>query len=149
MIDREKAEAQLRQAQKMEAVGQLTGGIAHDFNNMLAVVVGGLELAQRWLPDTPEKAQRHLANALDGANRAADLTRRLLTFARSDTARPEMTPVDECIASFAQLIARTIGHRIALTPHLQADAQIGRASGRERGCQDVSIAVVDVHIKKN
>src|SRR3546814_4940613 len=85
MIDREKAEAQLRQAQKMEAVGQLTGGIAHDFNNMLAVVVGGLELAQRWLPDTPEKAQRHLANALDGANRAADLTRRLLTRSEEHT----------------------------------------------------------------
>ena len=120
MTDREAAEAQLRQAQKMEAVGQLTGGIAHDFNNMLAVVVGGLELAQRWLPDTPEKAQRHLANALDGANRAADLTRRLLTFARSEPARPEMTPVDECIASFAQLIERTIGDRIALTLDLQA-----------------------------
>src|SRR3546814_7879687 len=83
MIDREKAEAQLRQAQKMEAVGQLTGGIAHDFNNMLAVVVGGLELAQRWLPDTPEKAQRHLANALAGAHRAAHLTRRPLPFART------------------------------------------------------------------
>ena len=121
MTDREAAEAQLRQAQKMEAVGQLTGGIAHDFNNMLAVVVGGLELAQRWLPDTPEKAQRHLANALDGANRAADLTRRLLTFARSEPARPEMTPVDECIASFAQLIERTIGDRIALTLDLQAE----------------------------
>ena len=129
MIDREKAEAQLRQAQKMEAVGQLTGGIAHDFNNMLAVVVGGLELAQRWLPDTPEKAQRHLANALDGANRAADLTRRLLTFARSEPARPEMTPIDECIASFAQLIERTIGDRIALTLDLQAE---GRACWIDR-----------------
>ena len=121
MTDREAAEAQLRQAQKMEAVGQLTGGIAPDFNTMLAVVVGGLELAQRWLPDTPEKAQRHLANALDGANRAADLTRRLLTFARSEPARPEMTPIDECIASFAQLIERTIGDRIALTLDLQAE----------------------------
>ncbi|SBV34108.1 Periplasmic sensor hybrid histidine kinase [uncultured Sphingopyxis sp.] len=120
MSDREAAEAQLRQAQKMEAVGQLTGGIAHDFNNMLAVVVGGLELAQRWLPDTPDKAQRHLANALDGANRAADLTRRLLTFARSEPARPEMTPIDACIASFAQLLERTIGDRIALTLDLRA-----------------------------
>ncbi len=121
MNERETAEAQLRQAQKMEAVGQLTGGIAHDFNNMLAVVVGGLELAQRWLPGKPEKAQRHLSNALDGANRAADLTRRLLTFARAEPARPEMTPIDECIASFAQLIERTIGDRIALTLDLQAD----------------------------
>lgn len=122
MNERETAEAQLRQAQKMEAVGQLTGGIAHDFNNMLAVVVGGLELAQRWLPGKPEKAQRHLSNALDGANRAADLTRRLLTFARAEPARPEMTPIDECIASFAQLIERTIGDRIALTLDLQADS---------------------------
>ncbi len=121
MTEREAAEAQLRQAQKMEAVGQLTGGIAHDFNNMLAVVVGGLELAQRWLPDTPEKAERHLANALDGANRAADLTRRLLTFARSEPARPEITAVDDCIASFAELIERTIGDRIALTLDLNAD----------------------------
>ena len=117
MTEREAAEAQLRQAQKMEAVGQLTGGIAHDFNNMLAVVVGGLELAQR----SPEKASRHLANALDGANRAADLTRRLLTFARSEPARPEMTPMDECITSFSELIERTIGDRIALTLDLQAD----------------------------
>ena len=121
MTEREAAEAQLRQAQKMEAVGQLTGGIAHDFNNMLAVVVGGLELAQRWLPGTPEKAERHLANALDGANRAADLTRRLLTFARSEPARPERTVVDDCIASFAELIERTMGDRIALTLDLHAD----------------------------
>lgn len=125
MIEREAAEAQLRQAQKMEAVGQLTGGIAHDFNNMLAVVVGGLELAQR----APEKASRHLANALDGANRAADLTRRLLTFARSEPARPEMVTVDECITGFAELIERTIGDRIALTLDLQA---AGRACWVDR-----------------
>ncbi len=120
MTERAAAEAQLRQAQKMEAVGQLTGGIAHDFNNMLAVVVGGLELAQRWLPGEPEKAERHLSNALDGANRAADLTRRLLTFARSEPARPEMTDIDACIAGFAELIERTMGDRIALTLDLQA-----------------------------
>ena len=122
MAEREAAEAQLRQAQKMEAVGQLTGGIAHDFNNMLAVVFGGLELAERWLPGQPEKAQRHLANALDGANRAADLTRRLLTFARAEPARPEMTAIDESIGSFAPLIERTIGDRIALTLDLDAAA---------------------------
>ncbi len=104
----------------MEAVGQLTGGIAHDFNNMLAVVVGGLELAQRWLADAPDKAQRHIHNALDGANRAADLTRRLLAFARSEPARPEMMVVDDSIAAFAELIERTIGDRIALTLDLQA-----------------------------
>ena len=115
MGERAAAEAQLRQAQKMEAVGQLTGGIAHDFNNMLAVVVGGLELAQRLVATAPDKAQRHLSNAMDGANRAADLTRRLLTFARSEPARPEMMPVDACITSFAELIERTIGDRIALT----------------------------------
>jgi signal transduction histidine kinase len=111
------AEAQLRQAQKMEAVGQLTGGIAHDFNNMLAVVVGGLELAQR----SPEKASRHLANALDGANRAADLTRRLLTFARSEPARPEITRSTSASSGFSELIERTIGDRIALTLDLQAE----------------------------
>lgn len=120
MSERVAAEAQLRQAQKMEAVGQLTGGIAHDFNNMLAVVVGGLELAQRWLHGEPDKAKRHLANALDGANRAADLTRRLLAFARSESARPEMTQIDACITGFAELIERTIGDRIALTLDLEA-----------------------------
>ncbi|UNU43790.1 response regulator [Sphingopyxis sp. YF1] len=120
MADRAAAEAQLRQAQKMEAVGQLTGGIAHDFNNMLAVVVGGLELAQRVIASAPEKAQRHLSNAMDGANRAADLTRRLLAFARSEPARPEMLVVDDSITAFAELIERTIGDRIALTLDLGA-----------------------------
>lgn len=121
MADRAHAEAQLRHAQKMDAIGQLTGGIAHDFNNMLAVVVGGLELASRWLTDAPDKARRHIDNAQDGANRAADLTRRLLTFARSEPARPEMVAVDTVIAEFSDLIERTLGDRMNLTLELESD----------------------------
>jgi C4-dicarboxylate-specific signal transduction histidine kinase len=69
--ERAAAEAQLRQVQKMEAVGQLTGGIAHDFNNMLAVVVGGLDLARRKLHGPRREVEFHLDNAMEGATRAA------------------------------------------------------------------------------
>ncbi|MFL6842684.1 MAG: histidine kinase, partial [Sphingomicrobium sp.] len=86
--EREAAEAQLRQVQKMEAVGQLTGGIAHDFNNMLAVVVGGSDLAQRRLNGPRREILMHLQNAMEGATRAAALTRRLLSFARSEPLLP-------------------------------------------------------------
>jgi signal transduction histidine kinase len=120
--ERTGAEAKLRQAQKMEAVGQLTGGIAHDFNNMLAVVVGGIELAQRWMIDAPDKAARHLASALDGAGRASDLTRRLLTFARAEPARPEILALDAVVTGFADFIGRTIGDRIALKLSLNCGA---------------------------
>jgi len=90
--EREVAEAKLRQAQKMDAVGQLTGGIAHDFNNMLAVVLGGVELARRQIENDPREAARHLDNAMEGAHRAAALTRQLLAFSRSESLAPE--PVD-------------------------------------------------------
>ena len=88
-VERHAAEAQLRQVQKMEAVGQLTGGIAHDFNNMLAVVVGGIDLARRRLSGPRSEVQMHLTNAMEGATRAAALTRRLLSFARSEPLLPE------------------------------------------------------------
>ena len=99
--------------QKMEAVGQLTGGIAHDFNNMLAVVVGGLELARRRLP-TGHTAAEHIDRALDGASRAAALTRRLLGFARAEPLLPEH--VDPCalIAGMSELIDRSLGERVAV-----------------------------------
>jgi signal transduction histidine kinase len=109
--DRAKAEESLRQMQKMEAVGQLTGGIAHDFNNMLAVVVGGLELARRRVADEPE-AVRHLDNALEGAERAAALTRRLLAFARAEPHMPEAQSPDGVVTGMVDLVDRAIGDQI-------------------------------------
>lgn len=109
--DRAKVEESLRQMQKMEAVGQLTGGIAHDFNNMLAVVVGGLELARRRVEDAPD-AVRHLDNALEGANRAAALTRRLLAFARSEPHMPEAQTPDGIVTGMVDLVDRAIGDQI-------------------------------------
>ena len=110
--EREAAEAQLRQVQKMEAVGQLTGGIAHDFNNMLAVVVGGVDLAQRRLNGPRREVLMHLQNAMEGATRAAALTRRLLSFARSEPLLPERVDSKELIAGMSDLLDRTLGERI-------------------------------------
>jgi signal transduction histidine kinase/CheY-like chemotaxis protein len=110
--ERAAAEAQLRQVQKMEAVGQLTGGIAHDFNNMLAVVVGGLDLAKRRVGSRDVEAGRHLDNAMEGATRAAALTRRLLAFARAEPLLPEGVNAGVLIGGMSDLLDRTIGERI-------------------------------------
>ncbi len=110
--ERAAAEAQLRQVQKMEAVGQLTGGIAHDFNNMLAVIVGGLDLARRKLHGPRRDVEFHLDNAPEGANRPAALTRRLLAFARAEPLLPEGVAPAELIENMLDLVDRTIGERI-------------------------------------
>jgi signal transduction histidine kinase/ActR/RegA family two-component response regulator len=110
--EREAAEAQLRQVQKMEAVGQLTGGIAHDFNNMLAVVVGGIDLALRRLNGPRREVMTHLNNAMEGATRAAALTRRLLSFARSEPLLPERVDSEELIGGMSDLLDRTLGEQI-------------------------------------
>ena len=102
-------EARLRQVQKMEAVGQLTGGIAHDFNNMLAVVQSGIELAERHLPAHADQAARHLDSALDGVDRAAALTRRLLAFAREKAINPEPIDAATLFADIQDMIVRTLG----------------------------------------
>ena len=112
--EREAAEAQLRQVQKMEAVGQLTGGIAHDFNNMLAVVVGGIDLALRRLNGPRREVMMHLNNAMEGATRDAALTRRLLSFARSEPLLPERVDPAELIRGMSDLLDRTLGERIVI-----------------------------------
>jgi signal transduction histidine kinase/CheY-like chemotaxis protein len=113
--ERAAAEAQLRQVQKMEAVGQLTGGIAHDFNNMLAVVVGGLDLARRKLRSSKREVEFHLDNAMEGATRAAALTRRLLAFARAEPLVPVSTAPAALVEGMLDLVDRTIGERISVS----------------------------------
>jgi len=120
--DREAAEAQLRQVQKMEAVGQLTGGIAHDFNNMLAVVVGGIDLALRRLNGPRREVMMHLNNAMEGATRAAALTRRLLSFARSEPLLPERVDGNELIGGMSDLLDRTLGEQIRVEVDLASGA---------------------------
>src|SRR4051812_36147484 len=119
--EREAAEAQLRQVQKMEAVGQLTGGIAHDFNNMLAVVVGGIDLGLRRLNGPRREVMIHLNNAMEGATRAAALTRRLLSFARSEPLMPERVDSNELISGMSDLLDRTLGERIRVQVDLGSD----------------------------
>ena len=113
-------EAKLRQIQKMEAVGQLTGGIAHDFNNMLAVVLGGLELARRSVAADPMAARRHIDSATEGANRAAALTRRLLAFSREDSLKPETIEAAALVAGMSDLLDRTLGDAITLVTRDEA-----------------------------
>ncbi len=117
------AEETLRQAQKMEAVGQLTGGIAHDFNNMLQGVTGGLDMAQRRIAEgRAADALRYLGAAKEAAGRAGALTRRLLAFARRQ--RLEAKPVDPeaLIAGLAELIRRTVGPAITVELRLEEGA---------------------------
>ena len=120
--EREAAEAQLRHIQKMEAVGQLTGGIAHDFNNMLAVVVGGIDLALRRLNGPRREVMMHLNNAMEGATRAAALTRRLLSFARSEPLLPERVDGNELIEGMSDLLDRTLGELIQVEVDLSSNA---------------------------
>jgi PAS domain S-box-containing protein len=111
---RENEEA-LRQAQKMEAVGQLTGGIAHDFNNLLTGIVGSLDLMQtRITQGRTENLERYAKAAMSSANRAAALTHRLLAFARRQPLDPKPVNVNQLISSMEDLLRRTIGESVEM-----------------------------------
>ena len=113
--ERERMGEDLRQSQKMEAVGQLTGGIAHDFNNLLTGIVGSLDLMQtRLRQGRTEKLQRYIETAMASANRAAALTHRLLAFARRQPLDPKPTDVTALIGGMSDLLRRTTSEAIEL-----------------------------------
>jgi signal transduction histidine kinase len=112
------AEARIRQMQKMEAVGQLTGGIAHDFNNMLAVIVGSLDIAKRQLQVDLTKSERFIANAFEGAQRAAQLTARLLAFSRQQPLDPRSLDANKLVRETSELLRRSLGENILLQTEL-------------------------------
>ena len=110
---REKAQEQLRQAQKMETIGQLTGGVAHDFNNLLMAVMGNLDLLRKRLPDDP-RLHRLVDGALQGAERGASLTQRLLAFARQQDLRAVPVDLSALVQGMGNLLERSLGPRVAL-----------------------------------
>jgi len=112
MAQREAAEAQLRQAQKMEAIGQLTSGIAHDFNNLLTAISGNVELLQRRLREGDPELQRFAGAALRGVDRATTLTQRLLAFSRRQPLDPKPLDMNRLIAGMSDLLRRTLGEGI-------------------------------------
>ena len=112
---REQAEEALRQAQKMEAVGQLTGGIAHDFNNLLTVITGNVDTARRaLLAGEPQRATRSMESAQKGAERAAALTQRLLAFSRRQPLAPKPVNIDRLVTGMADLLHRSLGETVRL-----------------------------------
>jgi PAS domain S-box-containing protein len=113
VTNRKNAEAALRQAQKMEAIGQLTGGIAHDFNNLLAVIIGNLEMLNKRIKEDP-RLQRQVGAALEAARRGANLTQRMLSFARQQHLSPSGVDVGELVSGMNELLQRSLGPQFAI-----------------------------------
>lgn len=132
----------LRQAQKMEAVGQLTGGIAHDFNNLLAGIMGSLELIdQRIGQQRTAGLERFIKGALDSAQRAAALTQRLLAFARRQTLDPKPVDVNRLVLSMEELIRRTVGPAIAVKVIEQTDLWTARLDAAQLESALLNLAI--------
>jgi PAS domain S-box-containing protein len=110
---REKAQEQLRQAQKMETIGQLTGGVAHDFNNLLMAVMGNLDLLRKRVPNDP-RLHRLIDGAVQGAERGASLTQRLLAFARQQDLRAVPVDLTALVQGMIDLLERSLGPRVVL-----------------------------------
>jgi signal transduction histidine kinase len=141
VAERLKAEEALRQAQKMEAVGQLTGGIAHDFNNLLTIIVGNIELLQRRLPDGHERLQRAADHAMEATRRAATLTQRLLAFSRRQPLEPKPIDANKLVAGMSELLRRTLGETIALETVLAGDLWRTQADPNQLENAIVNLAV--------
>lgn len=111
--ERKRLEAQLIQAQKMESVGRLAGGVAHDYNNMLGVIMGHAELALAKVGDKSE-VKGDLEQILNAAQRSADITRKLLGFARKQTISPRVLDLNETVAGMLKMLRRLIGEKVEI-----------------------------------
>ncbi|MGD0189481.1 MAG: ATP-binding protein [Rhizomicrobium sp.] len=125
---RQRVEAELRQSQKMEAIGQLTGGIAHDFNNLLQIILGSLEMVRRrsagWQLEVnaARDFNRLVDSAVEGGKRASALTQQLLAFSRRQPLAPKAVDVNKLVAGISGLIGRTLGEPISIETILAAGA---------------------------
>jgi nitrogen-specific signal transduction histidine kinase/FixJ family two-component response regulator len=119
VTEQRQTEEQLRHAQKMEALGELTGGLAHDFNNLLAIVIGNLEVLKESLSGDAEQEEL-IKDAIGAAFSGSELTRRLLAFARRQPLQPERIDMNELIGSICKLLTRTLGEKIEIKLDLDA-----------------------------
>ena len=120
--EREKAEAALRQSQKMEALGRLTGGIAHDFNNLLGAISGSLQLIKKRLKKGNYDIDRYVEAAMTGTTRAAKLTSRLLAFSRQQTLNLDAVNLHDLVTGLTDLLKRTLGEQITIDIALKAES---------------------------
>lgn len=121
VTEQRQLEEQLRQSQKMEAIGQLTGGVAHDFNNLLGVILGNLDLLEE-LVQGNEEALKRVQNTIKAAIRGADLTKRLLAFSRLQKLNPAPTSLEKCINSMVGMLTQTFGPEIKIMTQLDKSA---------------------------
>jgi PAS domain S-box-containing protein len=132
----------LRQAQKMEAIGQLTGGIAHDFNNLLQGITGSLDLVQRRIGQGRlGDLDRFITGAMASANRAAALTHRLLAFARRQPLDPRPVPVNPLVGSMEELLRRTLSERIELALKLADGLWLTRCDANQLESAILNLAI--------
>lgn len=113
VTDRKLTTQRMQQAQKMEAIGQLTGGLAHDFNNLLTIIIGNLQLLEAKV-EGDEKSAKRVSEAIDAARKGSDLTRQLLTFARKQELEPQEVKVNDLVVGMQALISRTLGENVEL-----------------------------------
>ncbi|MBS0362500.1 MAG: PAS domain-containing protein [Proteobacteria bacterium] len=125
LVERDEAEAALRRAQKLEAVGQLTGGVAHDFNNLLTVITGALDLIQRH-PGDAARRERMIDAAQGAARRGERLTQQLLAFSRRQALKPELVRVDDLLVDSEPLLRRAVGEAVSLTVAPGAPGAVSR-----------------------